>query len=190
MIKKIISLLLIAIVFESSAMEKPAPKPSYLEPLITELKAQIALRLTTAKTIDEAVKNLRSLRQVNKEFYDLLNDPVLTKWIIEELAKKYTSSLLEVPKDPYAQKTFQVKENAKLIVAAAALNTTASIQWLQNYLKDPKNREAAEYVLVQMATKNVNIVDGLLKAGLNPNLIQNIMDLRDLPQPLWQQQRN
>ena len=66
-------------------------------------------------------------------------------------------------------RNFEVKENAKLIVAAAALNTTASIQWLQNYLKDPKNREAAEYVLVQMATKNVNIVDGLLKAGLNPN---------------------
>lgn len=169
MIKRIISLVFIAVAFSTFTMEKPTSKPSYLEPLITELKIQIALHLTTAKTIDEAVKNIRSLRQVNKEFYDLLNDPVLTKWIIEELAKKYASSLLEVPKDPYAQRNFEVKENAKLIVVAAALNTTAAIQWLQNYLKDPKNREAAEYVLVQMATKNVNIVDGLLKAGLNPN---------------------
>lgn len=169
MSKKISSLLLIAIVFASSAMEMPVPESSYLDPLVKELKGLIIQHLIKAKTLDEAVKDIRSLRRVNKKFYKLINDPQLAEWIIRELAKRYSSSILVIPKDPRAQRNFEIKENARLIVAAAALNTTGSIQWLQNYLKDTENMEMAEYLLVQMAKDNVNIIDGLLKAGVNPN---------------------
>ena len=169
MLKKLISLIFIAVAFASSAMEMPTPAQSYLDPLVKELKGLIVQHLTKAKSIDEAVKNIRSLRRVNKKFYNLINDPKLTEWIIYELAKKYAPEIVKIEKGPPGDERPVLKQNARLVLSAAALNTTASIQWLQNYLKDPKNMEVAEYLLVQMATKNVNIVDGLLKAGVNPN---------------------
>ncbi len=176
MIKKIISLLLMAITFASPAMEKPTPEPSHLAKIADELKLHIIKQFADAKSLDEAISAFRNLKQVNKEFYNVVNDPALTKWIIEELSqKKYIQDVLNsitnaIPNIPfYTPKLPQLGQNSRLILVSAALNTTASIEWLRNYLKDPKNMESAEYLFVQMAGKNVNLIDGLLKAGVNPN---------------------
>lgn len=151
-------------------MEQPL-RPDYLTPLTQDLKALIIQELVKSQNIDEAVKSIRKLSRTNREFRQVVNDQQLTKWIIYELSqKKYVQEFLNaIPKGPREQRRPELGQNARLIFAAASLNTPASIQWLHNYLQDPTNKIMAEYLLVQMAGRNVNVLDGLLKTGVNPN---------------------
>lgn len=161
---------LLAFVFSSSPIQSPNQTLSHLDSLLKDLKIIIIQKLTAAHSINEAIRDIKMLMRVNKKFYNIINDPQLTHWIINEIAQKYAATILsQIPHEGDDQRHPAMQKNAQLIVAAVSLHTKASIQWLKNYLKDPENMRIAEYLFVQMARDNITCIDALLNAGVNPN---------------------
>ena len=144
-----------------------------LEKLPADLRKMLFEYLTGAGPLEEAVKNIKSLGSTHPRFRSAVNDPKVSEWLIKELAKKTDPLLKPIPYGPPGSRRPDFTEDARLILAAAALNTKESINWLKQYLQDPKHKELAEYLLVQMAGKSVIILDGLLNAGINPNIRSN-----------------
>ena len=115
--------LLIGLLGASSGftMEKPADlsrqRFDFLSNLPEDLQFKVSGYLTSGKTLEEVVKNIRSLTEANKTYNEFLNDPQVVRFIISHIAKQFNTSELAV---------------------AFALKTKGSKAWIDEYISKAK----------------------------------------------------
>jgi hypothetical protein len=73
-----------------NGMENLQPqKPNYLALLPADIKKDIVLAIAYSSTVEEAVDAIRTLTETNKQFNQMINDPITTRTIIRILAEKF-----------------------------------------------------------------------------------------------------
>ena len=116
-----------------NTMEKPEQtQRSWLEQLPAEINQHILVELTSAKTLDEAVKNIKNFLISNKSFSAFLNDPQTNKLLIEKLAQQFT--------------------NGDHIAAAIALNTPGAAEYIASQIKTDQDARKLGEILIDAVT--------------------------------------
>ncbi len=95
----------------SAARQPPKGQDSPLLALPVELQQQILFHLTSARSLEEAAKNIRSWMQTSRAMRSLLNDPQVTASIIQQLAARFTY-------------------DGDQLMAAYVLGTDAAVDWI------------------------------------------------------------
>ncbi len=121
---------------DTSITAQPAP----IESLPQDIKA-ILLNTLIQGSFKEAIKNIKSLASVNKDFYKLMtNQNNLTK----------TINLI-------AQNTW-----ASRITIASALSSPAALQWLKNYLSQEPDEKLGIQIVKSIDNKKFSLAKLLL----------------------------
>ncbi len=135
------------------------PLPAPLEALPDELKGEVLLFLTSGKDIQEAAQNIRNFMSLNKVFAPFLNDESINRALIEELARRFFSTI----------------DRVSLIKAATVLGTKGAVDWLRDMLEsDPelsKNKEVLFTILAWSGSHTYGtLIPLLIKNGAPLNI--------------------
>ena len=180
--KQIVFLVLLSLANLCSGMEEPPEKRqrvealSPLEAIPPEIKALIITALAQSGTLLEAVQSINSLSLVNREFYILINDQLITKDIIVQLVEKFDKEIIKkleeltLPPDPLLKKIYTL---ALLATPGAMVMLNAEIG------SKTKVQVEAEKLLLGLAKKetitNLMLIHSLLKTDINVN-VQDELD--------------
>jgi hypothetical protein len=147
------------------AMEQPIPETekkaeeeqvNSFENLSPDLKAHIVSFLETAKDEKEAIRNVKALSLTSKEFYKLINDPLVLGNLIKEISKQFKKTLIDV---------------------VLAFSTPNALNWIKGYIQQyPQEKELLnQHLLEAIKHHNKKLLEFLLDVGANVNA-QNIID--------------
>lgn len=155
-----------------------------------DIKVMIVKTITESESFEQAIKNLKNLTLVNKEFNRLINDPKFTEFIIDELTRKLmvdarTSPIIR-PHDYYK------------IKAALFLNTPQAREWLRAQIKKHHGHHGqwtdAELLIFDLGIEgDQQKIQILYKLGLTPPppMFVHFTDEPPIDQPdpfyFWQQ---
>lgn len=151
-----------------------------------ELKVQIIHALTsTSRNLAEIGQEIRNLSVTNKEYYQIINDPKITEYLINALIKKLPGPVLSQQKQLLSEydKAWLARNK---VFAATEIFTPGVFQWLKEQIKNNSYIKTAVEDnienLLSFASKHSpyssdkyetykNMIVRLLKAGANPNAI-------------------
>lgn len=125
---------------------QPQDGSDHFTPLPADLQAHITSYLTSGKTLEEVINNIRALSEVNKTYNNIINDAQVTRYLISTIAKRF---------------------NVSELAAAFALKTAGSKNWTDIYINKAQKdtnvkNELAKILQKAIQDNDLNLVKYIL----------------------------
>ncbi|HRN77786.1 MAG TPA: ankyrin repeat domain-containing protein [Candidatus Dependentiae bacterium] len=147
-----------------------------------EIKTIIITHITQTNSLDEAINNLKNVPLVNKEFNGLMKNPIVTRYVIQSLAQKFSISRIAFLSNDNLSKIGLNKEAVEKYFADGSALTEAiydkdyqRVYSLlrqgvdSNYITDMLIEQPRSALMIAAYTGNADVVRVLLEHGANPN---------------------
>jgi hypothetical protein len=147
-----------------------------------EIKTLIITEITQADSLGQAINNLKNIHVINKEFNGLMQNPVVTRYVVQSLAQKFNISRVAFLSNDKLQKIGLNKQavdkyfiDGSMLIEAINDKDSALVRNLirqgvdSNYIADMLIEEPRSALMIAVYIGNIDTVRVLLENGANPN---------------------